>query len=363
MSITRDEYFRLREIYANMNPNDITDAEMKEFIQYSEMLSRVPGASVLFGGDQFRQVNRMFYRIDEIEAVDRSKLVTVKSGINAIDGRLHGFIKGELTIVSGTNGSGKSTWLSQVAVEAAAQGFTSVIFSGELPAPRVKEWLMLQAAGPDHLVKDGWAFHVESGAAKQITEWMRKKIFIYNNDNGTEVDRVMKALEYFALVLGVDVIVLDNLMSMNLKSMGGDKYERQAELTLRLSEFAKKRNVHIFFVCHPRKAMGFLRKDDISGTADITNAADNVLIVHRVNNDFKSRTKEFFKWGDDAEMYRYSNAIEVCKNRDFGVQDAFAGTYFEECSKRFLNAAGEAKHYGWEPEKEEWNDGTPFDRC
>ena len=330
MSITRDEYFRLREKYASMNPNDITDAEMKEFIQYSEMLSRVPGASGLFGGDQFRQVNRMFYRIDEIEAVDRSKLVTVKSGINAIDGRLHGFIKGELTIVSGTNGSGKSTWLSQVAVEAAAQGFTSVIFSGELPAPRVKEWLMLQAAGPDH---------------------------------GTEIGRVLKALEYFALVLGVDVIVLDNLMSMDLKSMGGDKYERQAELTLRLSEFAKKRNVHIFFVCHPRKAMGFLRKDDISGTADITNAADNVLIVHRVNNDFKSRTKEFFKWGDDAEMYRYSNAIEVCKNRDLGVQDAFAGTYFEECSKRFLNAAGEAKYYGWEPEKEEWNDGTPFDRC
>ena len=133
---------------------------------------------------------------------------------------------------------------------------------------------------------------------------------IYYNDHGTEIGRVLKALEYFALVLGVDVIVLDNLMSMNLKSMGGDKYERQAELTLRLSEFAKKRNVHIFFVCHPRKAMGFLRKDDISGTADITNAADNVLIVHRVNNDFKSRTKEFFKWGDDAEMYRYSNAID-----------------------------------------------------
>ena len=107
--------------------------------------------------------------------------------------------------------------------------------------------------------------------------------------------------------------------------------------------------------------MGFLRKDDISGTADIANAADNVLIVHRVNNDFRSRTKEFFKWGDDAEMYRYSNVIEVCKNRDLGVQDAFAGTYFEECSKRFLNAAGEVKHYGWEPEKEEWTGGTPFD--
>ena len=33
--------------------------------------------------------------------------------------------------------------------------------------------------------------------------------------------------------------------------------------------------------------MGFLRKDDISGTADLTNAVDNVFIVHRVNNDFK----------------------------------------------------------------------------
>ena len=47
------------------------------------------------------------------------------------------------------------------------------------------------------------------------------------------------------------------------------------------------------FVAHPRKSVGFLRLDDISGSADIANAVENAFIVPQ-NNDFRKRSKEMF---------------------------------------------------------------------
>ncbi|KXK66943.1 hypothetical protein, partial [Christensenella minuta] len=51
----------------------------------------------------------------------------------------------------------------------------------------------------------------------------------------------------------------------------------------------------------------------------------------------------------------------ICKNRDLGVQDIFAESYFDQPSKLFLNHMDEYRHYGWEPEQEEWTGETPFD--
>ena len=137
-------------------------------------------------------------------------------------------------------------------------------------------------------------------------------------------------------------------MSLDINDYGDNKYDTQSYLIKELSELAKKYNVHIHFVCHPRKSTTFLRKVDISGTADITNVADNVFILHRVNNDFRKATKDMFGWKDDYDLYKFSNIIEICKSREFGVQDCFVGLYFEKESKRLLNGVGEHKRFGWE---------------
>ena len=47
-------------------------------------------------------------------------------------------------------------------------------------------------------------------------------------------------------------------------------------------------------------------------------------------------------------FYDYSNVIEICKNRDLGVMDYFAGLYYEKESKRFKNTPEESRIYGWE---------------
>jgi hypothetical protein len=94
--------------------------------------------------------------------------------------------------------------------------------------------------------------------------------------------------------------------------------------------------------------MGYLRMDDISGSGDLSNAADNVLIIHRVDEDFKKATQQFFGWKKDNALYEAGNVLEVCKDRDFGTRDTFIPLYFEIETKRMKNDRDEYIHYGWE---------------
>ena len=74
----------------------------------------------------------------------------------------------------------------------------------------------------------------------------------------------------------------------------------------------------ILIIAHPRKTTTFLRKTDISGSGDLSNAVDNVFIIHRVNNDFVKHSGEFYGTQKAAEYFTFHNVVEVCKNRDLG---------------------------------------------
>jgi hypothetical protein len=85
----------------------------------------------------------------------------------------------------------------------------------------------------------------------------------------------------------------------------------------------------------------------VAGTADLTNAVDNVFIVHRVNNDFIRFAGDFLGHDIASQYFNFGNVIEICKNRDMGAMDYLVGLYFETESKRFLNEPYENINYGW----------------
>ena len=297
-----------------------------------------------------------FLRMQDIEIIDRSKIVSIKTGIDALDKKLIGMNKGELSIWSGGNGSGKSTFLSQIALESICRNFNVAMFSGELTSNRAKSWLQLQAAGRAHtkLSDNGVSYYVPREKADAIDEWAADKLWIYNNQYGIKVNSVIDDFVRHIEQHQTDVVIIDNLMSLDLSEMRGEKYDRQTTLVLTLSEFAKKYNVHIHFVCHPRKPVGFLRKSDISGSADLTNAADNVFMMHRVNQDFLRLGGEFLGQTEIKKYEDFTNVIEIMKNRDLGVSDEFIGVYYEPESKRMLNFRQENKRFGWNGEGVEY---------
>jgi len=293
-----------------------------------------------------------FFNTRQIRKRDRSQIVTLKTGITELDKKIIGLNKGEITCVSGLNGSGKSSILSQMALDVVQSGHTVALFSGELSEDRVLDWLQLQAAGKDNTIKSNYEnyFYIRDTTKDRINEWLYQKLFVYNNAYGNTVDEIIKATAYCIEEKKVDMVILDNLMSINLGS-ANDKNEKQSVFIKELKKFAVEKDIVIVLVAHPRKSIGFLRKDDIAGTADLTNMVDNVFIVHRVNEDFKRLSKLTFGWKADKQIYEYSNVIEVCKNRDNGIQDYFVGLYYEQESKRFKNTPTESRAYGWEYEE------------
>lgn len=295
----------------------------------------------------------LFYTAMKIKSVKRDLSQVVPSGINAMDKRIIGFNLGELSIWSGSNGSGKSSVLSQLALESINNNFKVALVSGELREDRVLSWLQLQAVGKKYAQPTKYEnyYTVPEELKAKVNKWLENKLYIYNNQKGAKVEQVLQAIQKCITENQVKVVIIDNLMSLDLNSVVGEKFDRQTNLVLALSQLAKKENVTIHFVCHPRKSMGFLRKQDISGTADITNLADGVFIVHRVNNDFRRSIKEFLGIKDGNPLLEYHNVIEIAKNRDLGVSDEFIGLYFEKESKRFLNMKNEEKHYNWEADK------------
>ena len=292
----------------------------------------------------------LFFTSTTIKPKDRSQTVSIETGITKLDKKIIGLNKGEVSCVSGLRGSGKSSLMSQIALEAVQRKYKTALFSGELSENRVLEWLQLQAAGKLYTQPTKYEnyFYVDDKTKYYINKWLDNKIYIYNNNYGNDAQKILNSVEQCITKNKVDLVILDNLMSMNLESLSGDKYERQTKLALGLVKYAQDNDVHILFVAHPRKSIGFLRLEDISGTADLTNAVENVFIVHRVNMDFKAKSKLTFGWRDDNDLYNYTNVIEVCKNRDLGIQDYFVGLQFEVESKRFLNEKYETKHYDWE---------------
>lgn len=273
----------------------------------------------------------------------------IKTGVTIIDRRMRGLMKGQSSVWSGLRASAKSTLLSQIALNAIEADNTVIIYSGELSDKNFMRWMNQQAAGHHNepSMYEGY-FNTPIKIQNRIADWMGERLFLYDNGYGNDFEAVIAKIEEQIEKTKADFVVLDNLMAFNISSLGYTKWEAQSAFVWKLHEDARKYNVHIAFVAHPKKAAGFLRFDDISGTADIGNAVDDAFIVHRVNEDFKRLTRDMFKWKDDNEAYSGTNCVEIVKDRDGGNQDVFIPLFYEKISKRLKNTPQENVVYGWD---------------
>lgn len=291
-----------------------------------------------------------FLQLHEIKNIDRSKLVYIRSRMQELDKKIIGFLKGDISIWSGHNASGKSTILGQMCLTAINEGFKALMYSGELQPHRVKSWLQLQAAGRQFTMPTEFEnlYYVPSSTGVKIDSWLKDKFFLYNNNYGSEYNQLTADLSERLSKGDIDVVVLDNIMTLDLNELASDANTKQSNAIKSISDLAKKYDVHIHIVAHPKKTQGLIRKQDISGTYNLSNVADNIFIIHRVNNDFIKSSSEYYGNAESAWMHRFNNIIEVCKNRDLGVMDYSVGVYFEKESKRFLNEPFENIVYGWQ---------------
>lgn len=289
--------------------------------------------------------------LSDVKGVNLSETKTIKTGFRELDRKILGLNLGEVTLLSGSNSAGKSSWLNTLMLNVINNGDKVALWSGELPPDKLKMWIHNAAAGRENIIEkrrgDFTIYETKYQASEKIDQWLDGKLFLYNNEYSAKWEQILNDINEL-LKLGVSLFILDNLFSMDIDIFDGDKNNKQKELILQICQLAKKNKIHIILVAHPRKAVGFLRKSDISGTADLTNAVDNVFICHRVNNDFMKTGGEFLGATKIQEYASFGNCIEVCKNRMFGVVDYLVGMFYEIETRRFKSSESEHIVYGWQ---------------
>ena len=268
--------------------------------------------------------------LDMIEDFDVHEAETVKTGIDYIDEKLIGMVFGSLNILSGRNGSGKSTILNQIYIaEAIKQGYKTFLFSGELVGGNVKYWLLQTLANEEqfaeYTAKDGHKYKkVTIQSKEKIVNDMKDRFFLYDSDD-YRIEAIIEKMTILAKRYGVRVFVIDNLMTV--ESSLKDKYEAETDIVKKLKNFAKKYNSIVHLVAHPRKSMNDeIEKDDVAGSANITNLADYVTTISRAKDD----------------VVEYDAILKILKNRHTGVN----------VGKKLMFSIERKRFYSSETEKE-----------
>lgn len=278
----------------------------------------------------------------------------IPSGMGELDKKIIGFMRKHVSVWSGYRGCGKSTLLNMLILNAAQAGYRTALWTGELSQNEVKTWLYLQAAGKSFNRQSQFSnfYYTPDDVCKKIDVWIDKYFRLYNESFGNDVRLISEKVEMLKKNFDVDVVIFDNLMTLDYSSLdNGDKYDQQKKFMHFIHNLAESLNIHVHLVAHPRKELGFLRVNSISGSADITNFAQNIFILHRINQDFESTSKDFLSKNTRVEILDSgcTNVIEVGKCRAKGsAVGSFIKLWFEQESNRFLNSPYEHIAYDWQ---------------
>lgn len=234
-------------------------------------------------------VDDLFVDASDI-TLDTTPSPSIQTGFAPLDAVTSGGLNfGTLTVLTGSPGSGKSTFLNQILANALSLGFNSFLYSGELTAQMALDWFYKTVANPIHLSfgvnNFGKTIKATDEGVLQINKWLKNKLFLFSKNAQADETNISTVIEFLAVKKNVKLFVLDNLMTIECR--GTDKYEKQINVIKSLKNLAKNYNIVIILVAHSNKNSIQHREPhvfDISGASEIANLSDYILTATRDND-------------------------------------------------------------------------------
>ncbi len=296
--------------------------------------------------------NAQFFPIDNLlkmSDVKRKDVDRILYGDKFLDYFLGGCRGGELVVWTGKRGSGKSTFLNQTLADTIEQKVKCFIYSGELDNSKVKQWLDRQIAGEKYIVKykdqltGREEYGVHPDTEKLISKWYSEYLYCYGEDGSNDIETLIEIMSYAYKRYDIRRFVIDNLKT--LKSTKEEDYFRQQGFIVnRLKSFARKYDIHVDLVAHPKKTPNDIVEDeDVGGVSDIIDLADNVIAIARITDKMIDKASKKEK----EKLENNDGLIIIRKNREYGDTDMENFYKFNSISKRFYVDA-DNKTYSWE---------------
>ena len=219
------------------------------------------------------------------------------TGMESLD-KLYTILPGQLSVVTGLPGSGKSELIDQICVNIAMQkGWRFAIASFENPPHMHIAKLAEKVIGKPFFFGDDRMTSDERDYALAFLN--QHFVFLQSHDGApSTVQSIIDRTKQAVMRMGVRGLVID---PYNYLEMQGDS-EQQAisKMLTDIVLFCKSHEIHAWFVAHPAKALpdsGIPKGQHISGSAAWFAKADMGVTVHRNKNETQVHVwKSRFKW-------------------------------------------------------------------
>jgi hypothetical protein len=143
-------HYTWRDVRLMYEPDAYSKKDYREFKfrqQYHGMMQPQPFTPAA----ESEEKGKKWLGMGDIKRVDITQLLSIPTGYYELDKKIVGLFAGELTILSGLNASGKTSWLDCLALNVIQQGYKVGVWSGEMQDWRFQSWVNQIAAGKNYV--------------------------------------------------------------------------------------------------------------------------------------------------------------------------------------------------------------------
>lgn len=265
----------------------------------------------------------------------------ISTGLDSIDNAINDLAPGCVTLIAGRSNGGKSTFINQIVANAVQYKNKVLLISGEDDKRLLVNKIYTAVIGANPKLYDNiqinkrWFKTPKPNVVKMLKEWHKDKLNLYMKGEGNlkTTEELFNMVSGKIKTEGYNLIIIDNLMSVLSVKSASDKNEAQADFVQRCCDISKMYHCHIIIVLHPNKSYkkgDTMEFEQISGSSDISNKADNIIVI----------TREYDESGIDGYA-------EILKNRYYTDLTKVALKYDKETGLllELDEDAGTAKRY------------------
>jgi replicative DNA helicase len=230
-------------------------------------------------------------------------IVGVPYGFAALDRFTAGAMPGDLIVVAGRPGMGKSLFTGEVVINAAHNGYPSVLFSAEM---------LMQQYGKKVLSSRARVLHTRTRTGKiEESDWGKltkaagflseKKVFIVDK-GGLTLSEIISTSEKLKMKHDIKAIAVDYLQLIKMKKIPGVKREEEvSKISYEMKSLAKRLEVPVYLLSQLNREVE-KRPDkrpimsDLRESGSIEQDADVVILLYR--------PEEYFTDGDIDRIYK-----------------------------------------------------------
>lgn len=203
---------------------------------------------------------------------------------------------GELTVVTGIPGSGKTVWLSALLVSLAqrAQWRMAIFTPEQLPLERYGAMAIEQYLDkPFGPTEEGDPGMSEAEVMRGMAWFEQYFSFIMPEDEAPTIAYILELAKIQVYRFGIRILVIDPWNETeHTRPAGMTETEFISQSLTAIRRFARLHEVHVFIIAHPTKLQKEKNNEypiptayDISGSANWRNKADNILALWRSFTD------------------------------------------------------------------------------